>query len=105
MGVNEQFTNFINQIRGNKHVEQTNRANLWEERKTRRSDGEDYHRDCETRGEAFREYRRNDESYEQTGSQVETIGETGSRFSYKSKTKISFNEARKKLSGSLNTEE
>lgn len=99
MGINEQFTNFINQIKGNNHVEEITESskqgniNLWKER-TRRALGENYigySDNREPRGETIGEDGRTNVKYPK-----EII--TGE------KIKISFTEARKRLNGSLISE-
>lgn len=112
LGMNEQFTNFINQLKGNDHVEETTRTGIWEERKSRTSDGEDYYRNSEgARDETFREDGRTQEEYtEQTQTETQhtsnfSEANSCSKESGKNKTKISFSEARKKLSGALNPDE
>ena len=111
MNMNEQFTNFINQLRGNNHVEETTRASIWEERKSRTNTGEDYYRNSErTRDETLGEDGRTKEYTEQTQAETKhtnNFSEANSctKESSKNKAKISFSEARKKLSGVLNPDE
>lgn len=95
MGINEQFTNFINQIRGNNHVEETNESNrqsninLWKE-KSRRVLGENYRGISSGRDETLRE-----DGHSRDNHKEIITGE---------KIKISFTEARKRLNGSMITE-
>jgi len=95
LSVNEQFTNFINQIRESNHVEKNSRnigkntVGVWKE-STSRSISEGYREDSGTRDKTF------GEDGHTNVPRKETI--TGE------KIKVSFTEARKRLAGSLITE-
>lgn len=106
LSVNEQFTNFINQLRGQNHVEETVRANIWEERKSRINLSENSQG---ARNETIgKDGRTQEEFSEQTQTETSctnNISEAKSFSKESSKIKISFTEARKRLSGVLNSDE
>lgn len=85
--INEQFTDFINQLKGKENVEQTERVSIWEERK--------YNRINNTTGATSGD---SENFRAEDFSTIKEICESTN------KIKIPFAEARKKLSGNIITE-